>query len=190
MNINYNNFINERKSDFGLGNFDQLNEIKVQEDNFPYMELSKRQVLHKFQQTYKLIPVEDAIFHIWEKNNQITRIDGRLVSNINLSTTPTLNEVSSLNLVIAFLGVNNHYIWQDAEWEDDIKMEQNDPNSTNFPKGDLILFKEANNLEFIESNYKLAWRFEIVSILPFFSKIIYIDAQTGSIRKVEDAIVN
>jgi len=78
--------------------------------------------------------------------------------------------------------------WENEAYENLLKKVKNDPEATNYPKGQLVIYD--NNYSQIAANYRLAYKFQIFSIEPLSNKIVYVDAHTGIILESIENIHN
>jgi len=69
--------------------------------------------------------------------------------------------------------------WENEAYENLLKTIKNDPDATNYPKGELVIYD--NNYSQIAENYRLAYKFQIFSIEPLSNKTVYVDANSGII---------
>ncbi len=141
-----------------------------------YTDLSG--VTHKkFQQYYQGVKVDHGELLIHGKNGNIDAFNGNYI-NINIpSVNPYISENKALGKALLFVGAKK-YNWEDSTMENFIKQRINDPNATYYPKGELVILNE----NFIGKNVsKLAWKYQISSLLPFNKQMIYVDADSGNV---------
>jgi Zn-dependent metalloprotease len=138
-----------------------------------------------YQQFYKGVEVQYAEFFIHHKDsNSIKTINCKLVEGLNTSAVPAYTEAQALTTAINHLGANNTYIWQDSASESILKIDNNDSISTYYPVGKLVFAKVGNDKDFSNTNFKLAWKFEITTVAPTYSFYdIYIDATNNTFIK-------
>lgn len=72
------------------------------------------------------------------------------------------------------------------EQEAFIKIEQENPNATFLPKGELV-YKSVGDV-YHQTTFKLSWKFNIYAHEPMARKYIYVDAKNGNILGEEDLI--
>ncbi|MDT8414895.1 MAG: M4 family metallopeptidase [Flavobacteriaceae bacterium] len=136
----------------------------------------------KFHQYYNGIKVEHGRLSALSKNGKLTKIAGRYVDVKNLNTTPTLSEQQALNSALAYIGAEK-YIWQDEGHEQLIKTEQNNPNATFFPKGELVIVEKDPLSD--KPTPRLAYKFNIYALSPLSQNHYYVDAENGEILLVD-----
>jgi|GEM_PF-1027327 len=150
---------------------DNLNLLKTSEDNLGFRH-------YRYQQMYKNIPVEGAIFFVHEKNNIAEIANGSLISDLDISATPSISETSALQSALEHVN-SNRYAWQELPYESLIKDIKNDVDATFYPTGELVILDPS--FEQNASNCRLAYKFDIYSIAPLMNPIVYVDALTGEV---------
>jgi len=131
----------------------------------------------KFQQCYKGIPVDNAEYLVHGTNDDIEEINGDF-QDVNIPTVkPALSEQQALSKALQYVGAQK-YKWEDPDMENFIKQQDNDPNASYYPKGELVIAKD--NLKGGDS-LKLSWKFTISSLQPDNEQLIFVDATNGEI---------
>ncbi|MDZ4148700.1 MAG: M4 family metallopeptidase [Flavobacteriaceae bacterium] len=138
-----------------------------------------------FHQYYNGIKVEHGRLNAISKNGNLTKIVGRYVDIKNLTTTPNLSEQQALNAALQYLSAKK-YAWEDESFEQFLKNEQNNPNATFFPKGELVIVEK--NPRTNNPIPRLAYKFNIYALDPISRAHYYVDAENGEILMV-DAIL-
>lgn len=131
----------------------------------------------RFQQYYKGIKVENREYLVHGKNGTIETINGDFV-HVNLSSvTPSITEQQALKKAVDFVNAKE-YKWQDKNYEKFIKQMTGDRDATYYPKGELVIMKD-----YLKGgkNMRLAWKFNISSLVPNNEQAIYLDASTGEV---------
>lgn len=77
------------------------------------------------------------------------------------------------------------YKWEDANLEKFIKQNNNNPNATYYPKGEIVI---TNDLLKGGNNLRLAWKFTISALFPNDEQWIYVDAITGDVIRATPLI--
>jgi len=154
-----------------LGEYDELQLISTQKDflNFKH---------YRYQQNYKGIPVEGAVYLIHEKNEKVQTANGKLVHHLKVDVNPILNEKQALSKALKFVNAES-YAWEDPSYKELYKRIIKDDCYKLFPKGYLVIV----NSEFTQkaSNHYLAFKFDIYATEPSSRKIVYVDACNGNI---------
>jgi len=161
----------KHKIAFGLSENDNMVKEKTKTD-------SEGQKHHYYQQYYKGIPVEHAIYIVHEEEGEAILANGDLVENINIGIDPKITEAEALEYALKQLKAEL-YAWQDEGWEKDIKESSKDDLATWKPKGQLVVL---SNMETRNKINLLVYRFEILSLIPHEHQIVYINATNGEIE--------
>lgn len=135
---------------------------------------------YRYQQTYLGIPVEHATYVVHESGGSVLYENGKWVKDFpsSLKAQPLLTRQTALSMATADIGASS-YKWQIPAEEAFLKQEQNNPNATYFPKGELVFY--SGEEEVIPSSLRLAYKFDVYAAYPASRTIIFIDANTGSV---------
>lgn len=155
-------------------------ELKVVTQNIDELGFTHK----KFQQYYKSIKVDNAEYATHWKNGNVEVINGDFKDVKLPSVNPAITTAQALSKALSFVNAKK-YKWVDPAYEKFIKSNNNDPNATYYPKGELVItedYSEAIN------NFKLAWKFVISTADPFNEILIYVDANTGDIIRKQQLI--
>jgi bacillolysin len=178
VKLTHKELFTDLKDAFGLSINDKMEMIKEQ------VEPELKSVHQRFQQHYMGIPIEDAEFFLhYSPQGELETASGKIIEGLTLFNKAKLSEDEALIKAMKHLDAKL-YAWQDTSWENSRKREKLDTTATWKPKGQLIItFDEGYNLK--KEKAKLAFKFDIISLNPYSSFRVYIDAQTGNIiRKV------
>lgn len=168
-----NNFFAENKQAFGLKQDDNMILVKTETDDLGFTH-------YRYQHTYKEIKVEGCEYILHTQNNQVISANGKLACNLNFDVTPSISENTALSVALSSINATK-YGW-------DVK--RNDTTYwSNYPQGELILARIKNNKDFSENNYKLAYKFIIMGIEPFYSShVVYVDAKSSEVIKKQSLL--
>jgi len=142
---------------------------------------------YRYQQTYKGIPVEGAIYLMHEKNNRVQHANGKLVHQLNLSTTPSINEAEALEAALAHVNAML-YAWNDSAHEHSIKQLERNNDATFYPSAELVILDPEFKQKAI--NHRLAYKFDVYAVEPLTRQLVYVDAVNGKILKTLEKIHN
>jgi len=131
----------------------------------------------KYQPTINGVPIEKHII-IAHRNGDEVIYGGKVIPDFEINTSPTLTEPEANQLAIA-AAVITEPVWELEIYEKLKKKIEKDPNATNKPKGELVIYD--GNYSYDAAQYRLAYKFQIFSINPLSHKTIYVDAHTGII---------
>jgi len=134
---------------------------------------------HRFQQTYKNITVEGAIFLVHEKDGVAKKANGYLVKQLAVNTKPTLSEAEALQRALASVAAKQ-YAWQNETFEKALQQTTQNVAVTYYPKGELRIISPITQFKQTDA-YKLTYKFDIYATDPLSRAYIYVDAHTGTI---------
>lgn len=167
-------FWTKEKRAFGLEVNDNFKIVKKQTDEIGLVH-------HRYQQTYKEIPVEGAEYILHEEFGFVTLANGKLVEKLNMSVTPSISEEVALQKALNYIG-GQKYGWE-------AKNITNGKSYSEYPEGELLLALISPEQGLSASNYALAYKFSIVTIEPEYRKTaIYVGAQTGEIIRIANLL--
>ena len=119
------------------------------------------------QQFYKGIKVEFGTLITHIRNGNVISINAELYKILSLNLVPSLN--SSEALIKALDNINaTKYLWEDKQQSEIIDYKK--------PQGELVIFPIVKTGEI-----KLAYKYDIYSILPISRQEVYVDANSGQI---------
>lgn len=150
------------KAALQLGANDQLQLLSTQNDQLGYRH-------YHYQQTYKDIPVEGAIYLIHEKNNRTKKANGKLIRHLSISTVPHVSEATALQTALQYVGAGV-YAWENATHQNLIRQIEQREDATFYPSGELVVFDP----DFTQNtdNYELAYKFDIYAIAPLSRQVV------------------
>jgi bacillolysin len=141
----------------------------------------------RYQQNYSGIPVELAVYVMHVSNGVVSSQNGKWVKDFpaDLQTTASINKITALKYAMASVGAKV-YKWELASEESFIKREQNNPNATFYPKGELVYYSGEGDI--VPANLRLAYKFDIYANLPLSRQYVFVDAITGIILGIRELI--
>ncbi len=166
------------------------------EDTLNSMQLTKQwedSLLHmqhyRYQQYYKNIEVEAAEFteHAG-RDGYLVFANGKVCEDVNKEAVPLIAEATALSRLLDSM-YNYTFAWMDTSWENELKADLNDSTATYYPSGQLIwALDNYKDLGYLipRSRYRLAWKFEVFCLKPFFLKDFFVDAATGHIFREDE----
>ncbi len=127
--------------------------------------------------------ISDGVqFLLHEKNGKLTSANGNFFSGLDINTTASISKQEAIQKAIQFVGAEK-YLWNNPKEEQFLKDEKNDINATYYPKAELVI-APINGL-YAKENFRLCYRVNIFSEIPYDNVDIYIDALTGeTINKI------
>jgi Zn-dependent metalloprotease len=157
-NIGAEAFLEKFHQEIGLSTDDQLIEKRRS------LGMNGSEHIH-YQQHHKGVPVEAGDFIVHLRNGAVYLANGEIVSDINQSSLPTLNEAAAFAKALENKPANL-YAWQ--------------TNEGNRPLGELFFIDDQFSKS--GSNYRLSWKFDVFSFEPYDRNWVYINAQTGALE--------
>ncbi|HRH49282.1 MAG TPA: M4 family metallopeptidase [Panacibacter sp.] len=135
----------------------------------------------RFHQYYKNIRIANAdyIVHL-NKKGLACVANGRYVRSMNKNVAYQLTRTQALDKALGKIKAIR-YKWQDKYWEQEIKNRTKNPDTSYYPKGELIWTKDLSNDNWKASNFRLAYQFDIFASAPRISRRLEIDANTGEV---------
>lgn len=151
---------------------------------------------YKYEQTYMDIPIEGAgcIEH-YNTDGSLLFLNGKFADSIKKSHKPNFGAEEAVYLLINELKRNERitFAWEDEDWEHQIQLDEDDVNATWYPDAELVwAIDTMKNMQVVipGSRFSLAYKIHIKTLVPFESKIYYIDAQNGNILKVKSTHIH
>lgn len=171
---NFATFMQTYREALGLSPADELQSLETATDELGVTH-------HRLQQYHRGLRVADRHYLAHEKNGKVYLAHGEIVSGLQVDTAPALSEAQALRSALNHVGAEA-YMWERPENEAFVQREQNDPNATFSPKGQLLLSApyEARTAD----DFQLAYRFDIYAEKPLGRYAVDVNAKTGAIIKV------
>jgi len=149
--------------------------LKKEQDNTGYTH-------SRYQQHFKGVQLEGVQFLLHEKNGKLTSANGNFYSGLDLITTAGISKQEAIQKAIQFIGAEK-YLWDNSKEEQFLKTIKNDVNATYYPNAELVI-APINGI-YAKENFRLCYRVNIFSEIPYDNVDVYIDAQTGdAINKI------
>lgn len=133
------------------------------------------EVHYRCQQTWKGIPVKDAIFILHTRNGNIYSVNGTLYSEIQPSNQAILDRSAALEKALTYVGATE-YMWNKPQEEALLKQMTGKATATFLPEGTEILFFDKAS-----KTFQYAWSFDIYAAKPLSRQDVYVNASTGKI---------
>lgn len=133
---------------------------------------------HRYQQTYKGLPLQGTMFIVHEKSGKIISMNGTLFNNLTVASIPGISEKNALSSALDFMNAAT-YRWQVQAWEAELKKTSGNPEATWYPKGELVLAPSKGDYQ--AQSYRLAYRFDIYAEEPMKREYVFVDAASGEV---------
>ena len=167
IKLSPDDIVSKHKNVFELRDYDEMKQIKIKSDN-----LGSRYIT--FQQYYKGLIVEYFSIIVHEKDGVVQSANGEILSNIEIDIKPLLLESDAFEIAIGSFKTNL-WAWEDKDWENEKTSDRENP--TWKPKGELMIIKIG------KASPVLVYKFNLLSIDPYFEYSIYINASNGTVEK-------
>ena len=128
----------------------------------------------KYQQYYRGIKVEHAIYAVHSQAGSIESLTGHLIDVGQLGISPRLSAKDALDRALAFVGAKR-YMWQLPQEEARLKRQENNPAASYLPQGELVIVNNALGKP------TLAWKFDVYAQEPISRAYVYVGAATGEV---------
>ncbi|MBK7130673.1 MAG: M4 family metallopeptidase [Crocinitomicaceae bacterium] len=139
----------------------------------------------RYVQTYQGSKVEDAIWILHIKNDQVISMNGLLYTNFSAPGSYSISEENALSYALDFVDAET-YKWEVEEEEAHLKREQNNPFATYYPSAEKVYISADS--KYLNNTYRAAYKFNIYAHSKLYRAFIYVDAQTGEILLEEEII--
>ena len=170
-------FFDDYKQAFPMADEMKMEEYKVHTDQIG--------THHRYDQYYKGIQILGAQYVLHEKNGAVWYANGHLIHRLDMDVNPAISEESALTAALTHIGADI-YMWENLNNEAFLKKEQNDPNASFYPQGELKLTSGRGDLS--GKTMRLVYRFDIYAEQPLSRNWVDVDAKTGEIINVTTRI--
>ena len=93
---------------------------------------------YRYQQTYKSIPIREAVFLIHVRNGKIESYNGTIYPTPTIQNSYNMDESKALTQAISYVNASE-YMWQRSGDEAWIKQYTGKPDATYFPLAEMLL---------------------------------------------------
>lgn len=166
--------LKQNKAAFGLEPADELVVTEAQPMEGGLTRL-------RYAQYHAGVPVEGSDFSIYARNGKPEHAIGLLGHKITDTAVPALGEQKALTAALGIINAKR-YAWQDGRMEADLRKDLGDSSATRYPTGKLV-YAPTKDIQLATGTpaYRLAYRFEINTLVPSEQWAVIIDAQTGAL---------
>lgn len=133
----------------------------------------------RFYQTYRGIPVENAMYVAHTVGGKLTAMSGSIITDFNLKSEkkPSLSESQAIENALNFVNAKK-YAWQNEEFEQRIKF-RNGSEASYYPTAAKVWY--SGDEEINPEKLKLAYKVDVYSLQPLDRKYVFVDAQSGEV---------
>lgn len=139
----------------------------------------------KWTQYHNDIPIQGSMIRLHEKNGEIVSWNGQLYNRF-ADNIAALNSSTAMAYALTYMHAEK-YMWEDFEQELNLKNSFHNP---------LLTYKPSPELVYVHPHWDrklaavLAYKIDIYSAVPLGRKIVYVNATTGQIERVDEMIQN
>ncbi|MFC1480631.1 M4 family metallopeptidase [Candidatus Neomarinimicrobiota bacterium] len=166
---------------FLLGDDDRMDIQHTTEDDLGFTH-------YRFQQKYKGVKVEGAEMLVHARDGYAARTNGNIVTGLNLSIRPGISEEAAINTAIAAVEAET-FMWDSPE-ESILRETTSDSTASYYPAAEFVITRSIEGEDLLAHNFRLAYKVDVYSLVPFDGKAVYIDAQSGAVFKTPPLIHN
>ncbi len=177
--MKHGELFNVHLSHTGLGDSDVIEELN--QWSFPW---DCTQFTSYIQKHNGIIIEGVQIRENWNPlTNNVLITTGKILEDLHIPFIPRLTESEALANALDSIGPMN-YAWEDDSLEYDRKQDSIPNDTSYYPKGELV-YTIVGDFQNIATNYRLAWKFTILSFDDSNnrSQTIWVDAHSGEIVK-------
>jgi bacillolysin len=170
--INPNTVFQKHAVAFGLSSEDLMVLRDIDTDDLGYSH-------YRYDQFYKGIQIigGEYIVHVNEDGFTYSA-NGDLVTNLEMEVATNISEATALATAMNQAD-GNSFAWLDLAAEDVLQEMQDDATATYYPHGEMVLVRDDLTAEFEDSEFMLAWQFDIYMGLEGEARRIFIDVNNG-----------
>ncbi len=148
------------------------------------------EVHHRFNQTYKGIPIENSMYIMHTSKNKLTGMSGIIVLDFDKqmaqrTITSTLSPANAVQAALSYVHAET-YAWQDTVLENQVKSRSGDINSTYYPIATLVWYSPGKQIE--PGDLHLAYKVDVFAKKPLSRAYYFIDAQSGQVLGKKDEL--
>ena len=137
---------------------------------------------YRYYQTYKSIPVENAMYIAHTRSGLLTAAGGSIVTDFaagqaQVRTAAGVSPQQGIDAALQWVHATK-WAWQDTAFEQDLKEAQG-PGATYYPSVTKVWY--GGEEEINPARLKLAYKVDVYSLQPLDRKYVFIDAQNGQV---------
>lgn len=169
LTVQPSRFFIELGSQLGLGQHDEMRLLKVDSGK-------SERTRHRFQQYYRGLEVEGAVYIVHADNARVVRANGKIASDLAMDVQPRYTADEAYKVAKQQLPVRMHLrSIQRSQRDNDEQVESENSEAT--PQ--LLLTRRDDNAMITRNNLVLAYKFYGYQDNEFKPYAIYVDANTG-----------
>lgn len=137
---------------------------------------------YRYSQTYNGIPVENTMYIMNVKNNQLIGMSGDIVldfdQQMNSRSGASLNESDAINVALNHVDAHS-YAWQKPLMEQQLKTQTNNSGATYYPSVSLCWYSPGDVIE--PKSLRLCYKVDVYSVEPLSRAFYFVDTESGKV---------
>ncbi|MBL7711211.1 MAG: M4 family metallopeptidase [Chitinophagaceae bacterium] len=177
---------NNRPSADGLESWIQKNIASA--PNFQLRELNRStdpagNTHIRYRQYYQGYPVAGSMVNFHFKGTEPHSFNGVYFPTLSAPTGISISEEKAFSVAKSYFQ-NATFAWENAAYEKLLKEARKDQEASYYPKAGLEIVAKGDR------QFALAYSFDIHTVAPFAHKLVYVDAQSGSILSAKELMMD
>ncbi len=160
---------------FGLETSSALSVIDKETDNFGFVN-------YRMVQTYQTLPIENSMYLLHVKNNQLISGSGYIITHFGdlpVFTKASITKKTAIQLAMNYSGAEQ-FMWQIPEVENELKESKKEPSASYYPNEVALVWYNSGQ-QIIPEKLRVAYKIDIYSAKPFDRAYYFIDAGNGTL---------
>ncbi len=143
----------------------------------------------RYYQTYGGVPVENSMFIIHARNGVLKSLGGSIVTDfdplMDERAASTISDAQAITVAVKHVNAKV-YAWQDADMQQRIKIQSNNPNASYLPKASLVWYSPTDDVS--PRELRLCYKVDVYARQPLSRAYYFVDAITGKVIGKKDEI--
>lgn len=138
----------------------------------------------RFRQHYNGICIDGSNWAVRIRDGKLISASGNIWDNVSPENTMAISEQTALQKALEAVPAQT-YKWQVEGAGMHLKMQTGNPSASYFPVGEKVILPVKTDGKYI---FRYTWKFDIYAHYPLQRKTVYVDAQSGTVIKVNERI--
>lgn len=170
--ISPTDFFASYKQYWGMSGQDDIHLVNTEIDTLG-------RTVYRYQQKFNGYNVEKTDFLLHYKDSLLLEAHGTMLPNITINTSSQISEATALSNALNYLNATE-YAWQNSNMQAELREAIGDSSASYYPIGKLLLARQQDR-GFSPENMRFAYKFEIITTIPYQYTIVYVDANSGEV---------
>lgn len=175
-------FNGQVKELFGLNSNVDLILKKIEHDKLGFVH-------YRYYQTYRNIPIENAMYMVHARNGLIKSLGGSIVTDfderMNERFVQKISAAQAVDIAVKYVGAKQ-YAWQDAGMERSLKEQTKNNKSSYLPKAGLVWYSPGKGIN--PRELRLCYKVDVYARQPLSRAFYFVDASTGQVLGKKDEL--